>query len=88
MSEDSRDGVTLIGLHRLSSGQIADVAPEAPVPGADRPTQGNVLPFPEQMVRHPGTAAASPLGPDAASGRNVVAFAPPSGKTSGRSRKA
>ena len=91
MSDDNPDGVTLIGLHRLSSSRVADMAPKVPVQtalGGGRPIPGNVMPFPEELARHPGTAPASPLGPDAADGRNVVAFAPRSGKTSGRSRKA
>jgi hypothetical protein len=88
MSDDNRDGVTLIGLHRIPSGRIADLAPKVPGFAANQSIPGNVLPFPEEAVRHPGIAPASPLGPDAANGRNVVAFARPAGKSSGRSRKA
>jgi hypothetical protein len=88
MSDDNRDGVTLIGLHRLSSSRIADVALEVPVLGADQPIPGNVFSFRREIVRDPGIAPPSPLGPDAANGRNVVAFARPAGKSSGRSHKA
>ena len=88
MSDDSADGVMLIGLHRISSSRIAEAAPDAAVLDASQGIAGNVTPFPEEMIRRPGIAPTSPLGPDAADGRNVVAFAPPSGKSSGRSRKA
>jgi hypothetical protein len=53
-----------------------------------RPVPANVMAFPGDMVRRPGVAPVRPLGPDAASGTNVVAFGSWTRKTSGRSRKA
>lgn len=91
MSDNRSDGFTMIGLHKLALANGEDRVPELYALIARRnhaPHGANVIAFPREAVREPGELPAAAFGLDAAIGRNVVAFAPLPGKTSGRSRKA
>jgi hypothetical protein len=84
------DGVTMIGLHRLDAYKAQSSVPEAQASLSrrnDLARPSNVIAFPLAAARFPDGVCALPLGPGVADGRNVVAFARPSRKTSGRSRK-
>jgi hypothetical protein len=91
MSDDRPDGLTMIGLHKLASVNGEGLVPELYALMSQRdtvPYSLNVIAFPRQAARPPGDVPAVAFGRDAATGRNVVAFAALPGKTSGRSRKA
>lgn len=91
MSDDRSDGFMMIGLHKLASVNGEGLVPELYALISERGNRGhgaNVIAFPQEASRSPGDVPASVFGRDAATGRNVVAFAALSGKTSGRSRKA
>jgi hypothetical protein len=85
-----RDGVTMIGLHRLDAYKAQNSMPEVQASLSrrdDLARPSNVIAFPLATARFPDGACPLALGPGVADGRNVVAFARPSRKTSGRSRK-
>ena len=88
MSESDSKGVTLIGLHTLSpTGEGS--APELKVLMSRQDIfrrDPNVIAFPHGASRPPGEIPPACFGRDAATGRNVVAFAVPEGKSSGRRR--
>jgi hypothetical protein len=91
MSDDSPDGFTMIGLHRLATASSGGPVPELYALMSQRDAvsrRPNIVEFPLQAVRRPGDVPVAVFGRDAASGRNVVAFAAPPGKTSGHFRKA
>lgn len=91
MSEDRSDGFTMIGLHKLASLNGEGLVPEiyALISPRDTAQRGaNVVAFPREAARPPGDIPPNAFGREAATGRNVVAFAAQPGKTSGRSRKA
>lgn len=90
MNDDRPDGFVMIGLHRLAS-DGNDYVPElyALMSGRDNVSRDpKVVAFPLEAARPPGDVPANAFGRDAATGRNVVAFAASPGKTSGRTRKA
>ena len=91
MSDDRSDGFTMIGLHTLATTNGEGLVPElyALISRTnDAPRSLNVIVFPREAARAPGDVPAVTFGRDAATGRNVVAFAALPGKTSGRFRKA
>ena len=91
MTESGSDGVTLIGLHSLAPVNDRVAVPELQALISLRRVfmpDGNVIAFPREATRPPGDIPAAIFGRDAATGRNVVAFAPPVGKSPECFRKA
>ena len=81
----------MIGLHKLALVGGDGLVPELYALMVQRDPVSrapNVIEFPREAARPPGDVPVSVFGRDAATGRNVVAFAALPGKTSGRSRKA
>jgi hypothetical protein len=90
MSDDRPDGFTMIGLHKLAASSEG-LVPELYALMSQRHAVArapNIIEFPRQAARQPGDVPVAVFGRDAASGRNVVAFAALPRKTSGRFRKA
>lgn len=87
---DASDGVTMIGLHQLSRdalGSVPEISGSLSRHGVARRAP-NIVDFPSEAARPPGEVAPVVFGHDAATGRNVVAFAAAAGKSQVRSRKA
>lgn len=91
MSIDNDDGVTLIGMHTLESLASDGLLPQLQAL-ASRPrsqwTYWNVVTFPLNLTRAPGSALPVELGSDAANGANVIAFRHSLASPLERSRKA
>ncbi|MBO9099181.1 MULTISPECIES: hypothetical protein [Rhizobium] len=89
---DSSDSVNMIGLHRLApTGEGGAAVPEISALMARRGTAAHapdVIVFPREAARPPGEVPVAAFGRDAATGRNVVAFAAASGKHRRYSSKA
>ncbi|WFR99795.1 hypothetical protein [Rhizobium tumorigenes] len=80
---DSSDSVNMIGLHRLAPGEGGAAVPEISALISKRatpPHAPDVIVFPREAARPPGEVPVAAFGRDAATGRNVVAFAGASGK--------
>ena len=91
MSIENNDSVTMIGLHTLESLAEGGMLPQLQAL-ASRPrnqwTFWNVVAFPADLARAPGSPADVRLGPDARNGANVLTFCQQSARPAGHSRKA